>query len=144
MPAEIALKELKPWKEFGETSEARAFSGTAEYCAEFTIDGKVHGGKMMLDLGRVESLAEIEVNGRNVGVLWSFPYSIDISGAVRDGVNSLKVKVTDTWFNRLVFDAGQPEDKRRTWTIAGPGKNEPLRISGLIGPVRLVAECFAR
>ena len=144
MPAEMALKELKPWKELGETPEARAFSGTAEYCAEFTIDGKVHGGKMMLDLGRVESLAEIEVNGRNVGVLWSFPYSINISGAVRDGVNSLKVKVTDTWFNRLVFDAGQPEGKRRTWTIAGPGKNEPLRISGLIGPVRLVAECFAR
>lgn len=60
-----------------------------------------------------------------------------MTAAVRKGVNSLKVRVTDTWFNRLVYDAGLPEAKRRTWTIAGPRRDAPLRDSGLIGPVRI-------
>jgi hypothetical protein len=50
------------------------------------------------------------------------------------------VEVTSTWFNRLAYDAGLPEDKRKTWTISGPEKGSPLRESGLIGPVTLVVE----
>ena len=46
--------------------------------------------------------------------------------------------MTDTWYNRLVFDAGQPQAKRRTWTIAGPKKGSALRDSGLLGPVKVM------
>ena len=70
--------------------------------------------------------------------LWCEPYRVDITSAVRQGANTLKVSVTDTWFNRLVYDAGQPESNRKTWTISGPKKDAPLRDSGLIGPVRIV------
>ena len=88
--------------------------------------------------GRVESLAQVEVNGVKFHDLWCEPYRVDITSAVRQGTNTLKVSVTDTWFNRLVYDAGQPESNRKTWTIAGPKKDAPLRDSGLIGPVRIV------
>ena len=80
---------------------------------------------------------------KGVGNVWSPPYRIPLTGAVKAGKNTLKVSVTDTWYNRLVFDAGQPEAKRRTWTIAGPKKGSALRDSGLIGPVRLIRCRFA-
>ncbi len=52
----------------------------------------------------------------------------------------MDVWVTSTWFNRLVYDARQPEEKRKTWVINGPGAENELRPSGLLGPVRLTEE----
>ena len=137
MPGEMTLDALKPWKELGETPEAKAFSGTADYTIDFTLDKVDEGDIAILDLGRVESLAKVVMNGKDLGNVWSWPYRIELTGAVKAGRNTLKVSVTDTWYNRLVFDAGQPEARRRTWTIAAPGKDKPLRDAGLIGPVTL-------
>ena len=138
MPGIVTLDSLKPWKEIGATPEARAFSGTAVYETEFTVGALDPGAVVVLDLGRVESLAQVEVNGKKFDDVWSYPYRLDVTCAVKEGSNKLKVSVTDTWFNRLVYDAGQPEEKRRTWTIAGPSANAALRDSGLIGPVRIL------
>ena len=138
MPSEMMIEALKPWKELGTTTEAKAFSGTADYLIDFTVDKVDANTIVLLDLGRVESLANVEVNGKDLGDVWSQPYRIPLPGAVKAGRNTLKVSVTDTWYNRLVFDAGQSEADRRTWTIAGPQKDSPLRDSGLFGPVRII------
>lgn len=138
MPSLMKLDSLGPWKDIGATPEARAFSGTAVYENEFTVGALDSGVVVVLDLGRVESLAQVEVNGRKFHGLWSHPYRLDVTDAVKEGVNRLKVSVTDTWFNRLAYDAGQPADRRRTWTIGGPSDNAPLRDSGLVGPVRVL------
>ena len=142
MPSEMMIEALKPWKELGTTTEAKAFSGTADYLIDFTVDKVDANTIVLLDLGRVESLANVEVNGKDLGDVWSQPYRIPLTGAVKAGRNTLKVSVTDTWYNRLVFDAGQSEADRRTWTIAGPPKDSPLRDSGLIGPVRIICIRF--
>ena len=142
MPGQMTIDALEPWKELGTTPEAKAFSGTADYTIDFTLDKVDEGSIVVLDLGRVESLAKVEVNGRDFGDVWSPPYRIPLTGAVKAGKNTLKVSVTDTWYNRLVFDAGQPEAKRRTWTIAGPKKGSALHDSGLIGPVKVVVVRF--
>ncbi|MBQ1429972.1 MAG: hypothetical protein IIZ06_09935, partial [Kiritimatiellae bacterium] len=138
MPGEMKIDTLKPWRELGGTPEAKAFSGTAEYTIDFTLDNIDGNSFVMLDLGRVESLAKVEVNGKDFGDLWSRPYRVNVAGVVKPGKNTLKVTVTDTWYNRLVFDAGQPAAKRRTWTIAGPKKGSALHDSGLIGPVKIL------
>ena len=138
MPREMKIDALKPWRELGGTPEAKAFSGTAEYTIDFTLDNVDGNSFVMLDLGRVESLAKVEVNGKDFGDLWSRPYRVNVASVVKPGKNTLKVTVTDTWYNRLVFDAGQPEAKRRTWTIAGPKKGSALHDSGLIGPVKIL------
>ena len=109
-----------------------------EYTINFTLDNIDGNSFVMLDLGRVESLAKVEVNGKDFGDLWSRPYRVNVAGVVKPGKNTLKVTVTDTWYNRLVFDAGQPAAKRRTWTIAGPKKGSALHDSGLIGPVKIL------
>jgi hypothetical protein len=91
----------------------------------------------MLDLGRVEVSATVRVNGVPIGCRWSPPYRIDITRAVKPGTNHLEVDVTNIWFNRLSYDAGQPEEQRKTWTISGPAKGGTPAPSGLLGPVTL-------
>ena len=93
---------------------------------------------LLLDLGKVNMLAVIKVNGHKAGTLWCPPYNIDISKYVKEGENELSIEVTSTWFNRLVYDVSLPESERKTWTISGPSADAPLRDSGLMGPVKLI------
>ena len=94
--------------------------------------------KYLLDLGRVESFAKVTINGISLPVLWTYPYRVDITKYLVTGDNALSIDVTNTWFNRLVYDAGRPEEQCKTWTINGPSKDAPLRDSGLLGPVKVL------
>ena len=85
-------------------------------------------------------IAEISVNGQNLGTLWCKPFTLDMTDALNEGENTLQIKVTSTWFNRLVYDAAQPETDRKTWTIEGPKAGTPLKQYGLLGPVTLTYE----
>lgn len=90
----------------------RYFSGTAEYTKEFTVDASLLGdGRLFwLDLGRVEVMAEVEVNGVNKGILWTRPYRVDVTDALKPGRNTLTVRVTNQWTNRLIGDEQLPEE----------------------------------
>jgi hypothetical protein len=88
------------------------FSGTATYHNTFAVpQGATAGGRQVfLDLGRVEVLAEVLVNGRNLGTVWKPPYLVDASDALRPGDNSFEVRVTNLWPNRLIGDEQLPEE----------------------------------
>ena len=131
----IAINELKPWKDLPLGEEGKAFSGTATYEASFTIDKGQLGKDLVLDLGKVDFIADVKVNGKSAGVLWTEPYSLNIKDFIQEGENTLTVDVTGTWYNRLAYDASQPEAQRKTWTIAGPAAGSQLHDSGLLGPV---------
>lgn len=136
-PASLRVTDLKSWKDLDLSAEGKAFSGTATYTTTFDIkktDLKEH---YIIDLGEVDMAAAVSINGGEIDKLWAAPYRIDITDKIKVGKNTLVVEVTSTWYNRLVYDAGQAEDKRKTWTVAGPDKNSPLRKSGLMGPVVL-------
>ncbi len=137
-PKNYFIDSLQAWKDLDISPEGKAFSGTATYSVSFNIDEVKSGMDYSLDLGKVEMIALVSLNGKKLGTLWSLPYSLNISEAIREGKNELKVEVTSSWFNRLVYDAGQPEEQRKTWTISGPSKGSPLRESGLLGPVAIV------
>ncbi len=139
-PSFVQVNELKPWKDLDISPEAKAFSGTAAYTTTFTIDKVEPGRHILVNLGAVNMIAKVTLNGKFIGTVWCNPYQLDLTNAIIPGKNSLKVEVTSTWFNRLAYDASLPEDKRKTWTISGPEKGSPLRESGLIGPVKLVVE----
>jgi hypothetical protein len=90
----------------------RHFSGTASYTTTFIVPraalGK--GQRLWLDLGRVEVIAGVRVNGRQLGTLWKPPFLIDVTDAVRAGDNRLEVAVTNLWPNRLIGDEQLPEE----------------------------------
>ena len=136
--APLSLTELKPWKDLPLSDEGRAFSGTATYETNISVDHRTKGRQHMLRLGQVEEIAVVKVNGQAVDTLWAAPYQTDIGPFLHRGGNVITVEVTSTWFNRLVFDAGLPQEKRRTWVVNGPSADKPLRPSGLLGPAELV------
>lgn len=136
-PGEMKPDRLTAWKDMDMPAEGRAFSGTAVYSAEFEMDRVKKEQPVMLDLGNADMIAAVRINGQQVRTLWCHPYRTDISKAVRRGRNTITVEVTGTWYNRLVYDASRPEAERKTWTIAGPQGNAPLRESGLMGPVTI-------
>ncbi len=136
-PENVQLDGLKAWKDLEISSEGKAFSGSATYSVSFDIDEVKLQTDYILDLGKVEMIALVSLNGKELRTLWSPPYRLDLSEAIKQGKNELKIEVTSSWFNRLVYDAGQVEEKRKTWTIKGPSKDFPLRDNGLLGPVTL-------
>ena len=136
-PDTLQLQQLKPWCELPLSEEAKAFSGTVEYQTTFTLDALPAGQHCRIDLGKVDMMAEVQVNGQPATLLWSAPYEADITPWVKAGVNTLTIRVTSSWYNRLVYDAGQPETARKTWVLRWPDAQAPLRPTGLMGPVQL-------
>jgi hypothetical protein len=83
----------------------------------------------------------VRLNGQDLGVVWSKPARVNITSAVKAGVNELEVSVVNLWPNRLIGDAGLPPEKRVTETnMRKFVSKSPLLPSGLLGPVQLLAE----
>lgn len=140
MPESTTLKTLAAWKNIGKTAEEKSYSGTAKYSGSIDLPALAPGETLKLELGRVESIATVKLNGKNLGTVWAEPYAVNATAAAKPGRNSIEIETTDTWFNRLAYDASLPEEERKTWTIAGPKKGALLRDSGLLGPVRAIVE----
>ena len=91
-------------------------------------------------MGEVKNVARVQLNGKDLGVLWTRPFRVEITGAVRPADNVLEIAVTNLWPNRLIGDAALPPEKRFTRThVTKFTKNAPLMPSGLLGPVTLRA-----
>lgn len=110
-PAEVALPKLMSLHRHSDPG-VRYFSGTASYEKRFSVPAEAlaNGKRLFLDLGRVEVLAQVAVNGRELGTLWKPPFRVDITEAVRRGENDLAVRVTNLWPNRLIGDEQLPEE----------------------------------
>jgi len=86
----------------------------------------------------VKAIAKVRINDVEVGGVWTAPYKIDITAALKPGKNTIAIKVVNTWVNRLIHDSELPANKRITWTIHNPYNNKSgLQSSGLLGPVKL-------
>jgi hypothetical protein len=119
LPVDNRFIEVGPWERFGLGS----YAGAVSYHRELHLH---RPGTVVLDLGVVRGTAEVRVNGRAAGVrIWS-PYRFELSGLVRDGVNHLTVTVRNT-LGPLLDDTSPT-----TGVYAGQ------RVSGLLGPVRLL------
>ncbi|AKJ63801.1 glycosyl hydrolase [Kiritimatiella glycovorans] len=110
-PAHIRLDELISWPDH-EQAGVKYFSGTAQYEHTFNLSGGGlrDGGRYVLDLGDVDVMAEIILNGENLGILWKPPFSVDITDALRAGKNRIEIRVTNTGANRLIGDERYPPE----------------------------------
>jgi hypothetical protein len=90
----------------------RHFSGTAAYHHTLNVPPGYLASdrRVILELGRVEILAEILVNGRPVPVVWKEPYRADLTDLVHAGDNTLEIRVTNLWTNRLIGDESLPAE----------------------------------
>jgi len=134
--APITFTELTDWTT---NSDARIkfFSGTATYSNTFTLE-KLPKTPIYLDLGKVMVMAKVKLNGIYVGGVWTTPYRLNVSNAIRKGKNTLEIEVVNCWRNRLIGEKTLPENERFTFqTATYLNKNSELQSSGLLGPVEI-------
>jgi hypothetical protein len=136
------------------------FAGTATYRKTLRLDAGqlAPGRRVILDLGTMNDIAAVKINGSAEQVLWYAPYTLDVTGLLRAGDNQLEIAVTNNWANALIGDEqipadfpnghfpnwlvnGQPRPSaRKTYTTFNYYKKDSeLKPAGLVGPVQL---CF--
>ena len=164
-PEHVTLDRLLSWSQHADPG-VKYFSGIATYRKTITVPREMigKGRRVYLDLGHVEVMARVRLNGRDLGTLWKPPYRVEVTRAVRAGENALEIDVANLWVNRMIGDELLPEDSSRNpdgtltewpqWVQEGKPsptgrvtftswrlwqRDEPLVASGLLGPVRLLA-----
>lgn len=138
-PEEAVFTSLTPWNGH-ENRGIKYFSGTGTYSKTLQAPAEwfASGAQLWLDLGDVQNLAEVAVNGKSLGIVWKKPFRINVTGALKQGDNSLEVKVTNLWVNRLTGDRQPNEKNPVTFTTSKPyTADTPLKPSGLLGPVTI-------
>jgi hypothetical protein len=141
-PEAVVFEKLTDWTQRAEEG-IRYYSGRAVYRKTFDLPAAERAWvaarqRIFLNLGVVKELAEVKLNGRNLGVVWTAPWRIELTGALKPAGNVLEIDVVNLWPNRLIGDAALPKEKRLTKTnVTTYQKNSPLLPSGLLGPVQL-------
>jgi hypothetical protein len=163
-PAKAMFEKLEDWSKRAEGG-IKYYSGAASYRTTFNVGAealKQPGACWCLDLGKVAVMAEVRVNGKELGIVRKKPYRVDATDALKPGGNVLDVKVVNLWVNRQIGDEQLPDDCDRNadgtlkswpkWLQEGKPspagrytfsswklwkKGDPLQESGLLGPVTL-------
>ncbi len=163
-PEKVKFDTLMDWTCRSENG-IKYYSGIAVYQKNFdlpTAGDTSNHKRLYLDLGNVKNMAHVVINGHDLGVVWTAPWKVDITGIVKQKNNQLEISVANLWPNRLIGDDHLPYDgvkdgqfpewllkgekrtsERYTFTTYDPyNKNSPLLESGLIGPVIIQREVF--
>jgi hypothetical protein len=152
---------LKSWEALGTTS----FAGPATYRKQFTVSAAPAGKRLFLEIADVHEYAKVKLNGKELeGHAWQ-PYRWEVTNVVKAGSNDLEVEVRTSGGGRGGFDAPPPPPAGAAGApaaaggrggrgqgapgaagapaaaaAAGRGRgNATPAVSGLLGPVRLVA-----
>jgi len=136
-PPSITLDTLASWSD-NPDSGVKYFSGTGTYTRTLQAPASWfrHGAHIWINLGVVRNLAEVSVNGESLGIVWHTPYRLDATSALHPGSNTLTIRVTNAWANRIIGDQQPNAAKKYTFTDYHPyHANSPLQPSGLLGPV---------
>ncbi|MDR3627839.1 MAG: glycosyl hydrolase [Ignavibacteriaceae bacterium] len=160
-PDSVVFNKLEDWSKRPEEG-MKYYSGIAAYKKNIELksdDLKQGNSKFFLELGEVNNLARVRLNGKDLGAVWAAPWHVDITDVLKEGNNELEIDVANLWVNRLIGDEQFPYDGVKDgrwpdWLTEGKPrtsgrytftthnyykKDSPLLKSGLIGPVKIVS-----
>ncbi len=146
-PEKIVFPELADWTTF-ENPGIKYYSGTARYEKSFTTGFTPSPSvRYFLQLENVKDvgIASVRLNGKDKGILWTSPFRVEITDALRSGENRLEVEVTNSWYNRVAGDELDAGPRKYTQTnivlkndfTGRPLSEITLEPSGLLGPVSI-------
>lgn len=127
--------ELADWTTSANDS-IRHYSGTAIYRNSFQFTQMQGNKPVFAELENPVYAAEVVVNGQSAGTVWCEPYRCNISHLLRQGSNSIEIRVCNSLTNRMVADSRLPQSERITYSypeIVTPN-DTPVR-SGICGRV---------
>ncbi len=118
---------IKGFTSWSDDAATQFYSGTASYKRTLTLtQAQIAGGQVVLNFGDgeivppggpraqgtsaaltppVREAAEVFVNGKRAGAVWTAPFTVDLAGFVHAGTNQIEVRVANTDVNLL---AGRP------------------------------------
>ena len=141
-PPSLETSLLTSWTEW---PGAKYYSGQATYTGTLDIPSPLPQ-QAMLAFQQVREVAEVWVNGKCAGAVWTPPYLLDITPLLKAGTNTLEIKVGNLFVNRVL---GLPDvDLRPLRAVYGnrfPAPEEKQLMSepapsGLIGPLRVLIQ----
>ncbi|MBP5622176.1 MAG: hypothetical protein J6X44_09195 [Thermoguttaceae bacterium] len=154
-PEQTTFDKLSYWNE-NDDPGIRYYSGTATYSTEFELTEEQTSKRLALSLGVVKDVARVRLNGVDLGVVWTDPWTVELQDAAKAGKNLLEIDVCNCWRNRLIGDAALEPEQRFTKTnvvllkeddpehktpaYRGYLATDPLEPSGLIGPVVITVQ----
>ncbi len=159
-PKSITFDNLSDWTK-NPVEGIKFYSGIANYHNTIEISKEKLADKksdLFLNLGEVCQMARVKINGKDLGVVWTAPFEVNITDVLVPGINQLDIEVANLWANRLIGDEQFPDDgiKNNQWpewmekkqprtsgrftftTFKYYKKDSELIRSGLIGPVRIL------
>jgi hypothetical protein len=137
-PSNVEFAKLVSWTTRPEDG-IKYYSGAATYRKSFDLPPAMQGShaRLALNLGDVKFVAQVRLNGKDLGALWTKPFRVEITDAVKPSGNVLEIDVANLWPNRIIGDSVLPPERRFTHTNIVYTQDTPLWESGLLGPVKL-------
>lgn len=139
----VVFEKLTEWNEHS-NEQIRYYSGTAVYATAFDWDGKKRDSRIFLELDSLYNVATVKINGVDCGTIWTKPYRLNITSALKHGKNTLEIQVSNTWANRMMGDEdfnAEKDEGKKIWTNARYRlADKRLKPSGLAGEVRIVKD----
>ena len=103
---------LSDWSK-NEDPGIKYYSGTAVYRKELDLPSPVISGSrtVYLELGTVNDLAQVKLNGKDLGIVWCAPWSVKVpTELLKKTGNLLEITVVNNWPNRMIGDEQEPDD----------------------------------
>jgi hypothetical protein len=139
-PQQYQLDSLVSWTALQDTA-IRYYSGTAFYTNTFNWQTNLNGETVSLAIDSLYNIATVKVNGMVCGTLWTYPYRVDITKAIKPGLNTIEIEVANTWRNRLKLDEQLPPAQQKTYHNSPYSlKNKPLLPAGITGTIKLLVQ----
>ena len=125
------VKEMKvdSLRDLGAVDGLQDFAGSAVYRIEF--GARSAPAPRFIDLGRIQGISEVSLNGSPLGCRWYGRHLYDIPGGLRRDGNTLEVRVTTVLGNYCKSLKDNPATQR--WV-----RGIPAQPMGMLGPVRLL------
>jgi hypothetical protein len=120
--ATIQTDKLFDWSTY-DTEQIKHYSGTAIYKTTFQIEKVMlqPDRQFQLNLGKVNVIAKVLVNGKDIGVSWIAPHTLNVTDVLKEGENAIEIQVTNQWTNRLIGDEKLPNQTGYDVRRGSPG-----------------------
>jgi hypothetical protein len=127
-----------PWTQLGDSHEG--FAGVGTYSTAVDVAAELlEDSTVVLALGDVGDVARVRVNGIDCGTVWTSPWQLDVTRALRVGGNVVEIDVANAWMNRLIAESASPTGEIFEPVVGVYAPDAPRYESGLTGPAVLTS-----
>ena len=135
----LSNQQLFDWSKH-EDDRVRYFSGHARYATTWKLKkDEVPQGRAWLSFPNVKDIAHVWINGKDCGIVWTAPYEVEITGALKKGKNTVEIEVVNTWHNALRGADNGKAPYEGIWTNAKyRTKGDQLLPAGLLEPPMMI------